>query len=337
MGGEQTYASVILDYTIGRLAILAVTMTLSLTQMVLFATSRGSWYISGLYVCANISSLSLWKFLSPLQSAERYPQLTQNTELQISECGNNISPLVFCEGSTMTVDNSLLSGAMMASSATLAYMLLQAFRSWKLSQNKIERVSIQISSLTGDQRRRKSVTTANNTMRWCVHFLNRIPSPPLLLLLGLIYCGASAFYMYIFIKTAIFMVNMQRSTQWSMGQIIALAVWLPVVCKFLYTLLCKSSNHPRNCRYDAPRLTLSLVGVENNAKVRMPNQYTTTKPGPSNDSNSKEFDTSESNFSNCSTVRAARRRCVSRQVSTPIPTNDEDFEMLVPGCHIRTI
>jgi hypothetical protein len=51
---------------------------------------------------------------------------------------------------------------------------------------------------------------------------------------------------------------------WNLGQIIAVTIWAPVICKLVYSALCKSSHLLDHLL----RLKMSTGGLEDNAKVR---------------------------------------------------------------------
>lgn len=77
--------------------------------------------------------------------------------------------------------------------------------------------------------------------------------------------------------------------EWNIGQIIAMLIWVPVLAKYLYTVLCKCQiDPPRRTRWHKHQfLTLFLVGMERGFAIRLSNAFTIRRK------TEKDHDTSE--------------------------------------------
>lgn len=280
LGGEETFASVLLDRYLNELSTSLLFYSVSCGQIILESTWTNSWYILTLYLSVLSISWSFWFSIPPIGTFGDYPQLVGNSDLRLTACGNNISPMVFCAGDSFwtpgegvfMIDSGTSTVGIIMSFLVLPLMILRRLRHWQIYSQQAQGAHIPANNLNGRPwvlaiipRIRQGLIhpITCRLVHWTVDIMYAVVSGNLIL--------GITFETLVIINIT---WSTKSSSNWSLGQIIALTVWAPVICKFVYLLLCASNRPQSFCVAENIEADQSAVGIEESSPVRgVPEPY----------------------------------------------------------------
>lgn len=208
--------------------------SISLTQITLFRSSMDSWYTLALSFVALVLAATASKLALLLDTADNVYKMFKN-ETGLDECGGNASMRTFCSAYSPIFTLGVPRNVMFINVPILG--LLCFMKVWtgyidadtSLSQGK--RLNDKALDSTG------STKSLERVKRIALMLVTLFLFSMEVLLLALLIIGLQSTQ-----SMLVTLVEDETTNLWNVGQVVAVLVWAPVLSKYTYSVLCKSTS-----------------------------------------------------------------------------------------------